>query len=200
ERWQALASGEESPDGPLSLVAAYCQRIAERYGAVLLDLERRIDEIEDELFGGRGDALMQELVGYNTDLRKMRRILAYHVDVFARMGRHVAKRQLAETERFEDLNEIIERYHSLATLYQDLINDLIEGFISLNGHLLNQIMKVLTIVTVVFVPLSLLVGVYGMNFEHMPELKAEHGYYVLISVMAGIALGLLLLFRRMRWL
>ena len=81
-----------------------------------------------------------------------------------------------------------------------MINDLIDGYISLNGHNLNQIMKVLTVVTVTFVPLSLLVGIYGMNYENMPELKAEHGYYILISVMGAIAGGLLYLFRRMRWL
>jgi magnesium transporter len=76
----------------------------------------------------------------------------------------------------------------------------VEGYISLNGHRLNQIMKVLTIVTVVFVPLSLLVGIYGMNFEHMPELKVSGGYYILLTVMASIAGLLMLLFRRMRWL
>lgn len=94
----------------------------------------------------------------------------------------------------------MERFHSLADLYQNIINDLIEGYISLNAHHLNQIMKALTIVTVIFVPLTLLVGIYGMNFEYIPELKSEHGYFVLLGVMVAIALGLLLLFKRFRWL
>ena len=75
----------------------------------------------------------------------------------------------------------MERFHSLADLYQNVINDLIEGYISLNAHHLNQIMKVLTIVTVIFVPLTLLVGIDGMNFEYIPELKSEHGYFVLLG-------------------
>ncbi|NNJ98088.1 MAG: hypothetical protein HKP12_13120, partial [Gammaproteobacteria bacterium] len=54
--------------------------------------------------------------------------------------------------------------------------------------------------TVVFLPLSLLVGVYGMNFENMPELKSQHGYFILVSVMVGIASGLALIFRKMKWL
>lgn len=94
----------------------------------------------------------------------------------------------------------MERFHSLADLYQNIINDLIEGYISLNANHLNQIMKALTIVTVIFVPLTLLVGIYGMNFEYIPELKSEHGYFVLLGVMVAIALGLLLLFKRFRWL
>jgi magnesium transporter len=81
-----------------------------------------------------------------------------------------------------------------------VITDLIEAYISLNGHRLNQIMKVLTVVTVIFVPLTLLVGIYGMNFENMPELKSENGYYILLSSMTGIVALLLYLFRRTRWL
>ena len=133
-------------------------------------------------------------------LPPFRRILAYHVEVYGRLSRHVGDHHPDHADEFRDRVEVIERFNSLATLYQDVINDLIEGYISLNGHSLNQIMKVLTVVTVTFVPLSLLVGIYGMNFENMPELKAEHGYYILIAVMGAIAGGLLYLFRRMRWL
>lgn len=72
--------------------------------------------------------------------------------------------------------------------------------ISLNGYHLNQIMKVLNVVTVIFVPLTLLVGIYGVNFEYMPELKSHSGYYVLLGIKGAIAAGLLLMFRRIRWL
>lgn len=61
-------------------------------------------------------------------------------------------------------------------------------------------MKILTIVTAIFVPLSFLAGVYGMNFENMPELKSRSGYFVLLGVMGTIATILLLVFRRRRWL
>jgi len=61
-------------------------------------------------------------------------------------------------------------------------------------------MKVLTIVTAIFVPLSFLAGLYGMNFENIPELHARSGYFILLGVMVGIAVALLALFRKMRWL
>ena len=101
---------------------------------------------------------------------------------------------------FDDIYAIIERFNSLSELYQSVITDLIEAYISLNGHRLNQIMKVLTVVTVIFVPLTLLVGIYGMNFEYMPELKSKHGYFILLSVMSCIAIVMLYIFRRVRWL
>jgi magnesium transporter len=185
---------------PMSVVTAMCRRVAQRYGKVLLGVERRLDVIEDELFDSSSDALMRELVGYNTSLRKMHRILAYHVDVFAELRKHLIKTDNLQHHEFDDIYAIIERFSSLSSLYQNVITDLIDAYISLNGHRLNQIMKVLTIVTVIFVPLTLLVGIYGMNFENMPELKAEHGYYILLSTMTAIAALLLYLFRRMRWL
>jgi magnesium transporter len=116
------------------------------------------------------------------------------------MRRHLHKTDDYQLDIFDDIFALVERFNSLAGLYQNVITDLIEAYISLNGHRLNQIMKVLTIVTVIFVPLTLLVGIYGMNFENMPELKSEHGYYILLSTMTGIAALLLYLFRRTRWL
>ena len=184
----------------MTIVAAMCRRVAQRYGKVLLDLERRLDVIEDELFDSASDALMRELVSYNTSLRKMHRILTYHVDILAELRKQLEKTSHSLYYDFDDIYAIIERFSSMSSMYQAVITDLVEAYISLNGHRLNQIMKVLTIVTVIFVPLTLLVGIYGMNFENMPELKAAHGYYILLSVMSGIAVLLLYIFRRMRWL
>lgn len=198
--WQGMAQNGCRDASPLSLVAAMCLRIAQRYGKVLLDLEQRLDIIEDELFDTPTDSLMKELVGYNTGLRKMHRILSYYEDIFAELSRHLAVTDHPQHEQFHDIYTRIERFNSLSAMYQNVITDLIEAYISLNGHRLNQIMKVLTIVTVIFVPLTLLVGIYGMNFEYMPELKNRHGYYTLLTVMSLIALLLLYLFRRVRWL
>jgi magnesium transporter len=198
--WSSLEQNNVVDESPMSIVAAMCRRVAQRYGKVLLDLERRLDVVEDELFDSSSDTLMRELVGYNTSLRKMHRILAYYVDVFAELRKQVTSTDDSRYHEFDDIYGIIERFNSLSSMYQDVITDLIEAYISLNGHRLNQIMKVLTIVTVIFVPLTLLVGIYGMNFENIPELKAEHGYYILLSTMAGIATFLLYIFRRMRWL
>ena len=60
-------------------------------------------------------------------------------------------------------------------------------------------MKVLTVITAIFVPLSFLAGIYGMNFQNMPELSSEHGYFLLLLVMAAIAASLIALFRRRGW-
>lgn len=198
--WQMMAQNGGDNETPMSLMMDMCERVTQRYGKILLDLEQRLDVIEDELFERTSDSLMKELVGYNTGLRKMHRILTYYVNVFQRLHGHLHKAGDQHHGEIDDIYSVLGRFESLCAMYQAVVTDLIEAYISLNGHRLNQIMKVLTIVTVIFVPLTLLVGIYGMNFEYMPELKSRHGYYILLSVMVGIVGLLMYLFRRMRWL
>lgn len=72
-------------------------------------------------------------------------------------------------------------------------------YFSAQSHKMNEIMKTLTIVSAIFIPLTFIVGVYGMNFKYMPELEYEHGYYTIISVMVLIVLGMIYYFKRRRW-
>jgi magnesium transporter len=72
-------------------------------------------------------------------------------------------------------------------------------FFSAQTHKMNEIMKTLTIVSAIFIPLTFIVGVYGMNFEYMPELKYENGYYIVVSIMFLIVIGMIYYFKRRRW-
>lgn len=199
--WNKLEkNNDKNSYSPMQIVQSMCHRIAQRYGQILLNLEQRLDEVEDQLFDAPSDKLMKELVGYNTGLRKMHRILNYYVSIFEQLHKQLVETNNAKQDAFNDIYSLIERFNSMSEMYQNVITDLIDAYISLNGHRLNQIMKVLTVVTVIFVPLTLLVGVYGMNFENMPELKSEHGYFILLGIMTSIAVLLLYVFRRVRWL
>ncbi|MBL7943298.1 MAG: magnesium and cobalt transport protein CorA, partial [Flavobacteriales bacterium] len=79
-------------------------------------------------------------------------------------------------------------------------DNLLQLYHSALGVRTNEVMKVLTVVTTIFVPLTFLVGVYGMNFEHMPELKWTYSYPVLVLVMLLVVTGMLVYFRRKRWI
>ena len=186
---------------PYEVASLLSNRMVTRYGKVLLDLEQRLDVLEDELLENASEKIMQELLGYNTALRKMRRILNYHLSVLTRLNRHIKNLELGSLEsQFELISEEAERFNSLAELYQNVVNDLIDGYISLNSHQLNQVMRILTVVTVLFLPLGLLVGIYGMNFEYMPELKSQNGYFILLGFMGMIVTSLILYFHKKRWL
>jgi magnesium transporter len=69
-----------------------------------------------------------------------------------------------------------------------------------NSNKMNEVMKVLTIMSTIFIPVTFIAGVYGMNFENMPEIKSENGYYITWGVMISIILGLIIYFRRRKWL
>jgi magnesium transporter len=99
-----------------------------------------------------------------------------------------------------DVSEKFERLNSLSGLYYDVAGDLIDGHISLTSHKLNETMKILTVVTSIFVHLGFLAGVYGMNFDNMPELHNPYAYFILIGVMALVALCLLSYFKKNKWL
>jgi magnesium transporter len=186
---------------PAVLALRLCRIMVDRYLGILLALEPRLEELEDEILSSPRDELLGELAGYKSSLKKLRRIFAYHQQVFSALRN--GEYPLFGTEIVHELNDVYEhqeRAVSLSGLYYELAVDLVESYISLASHHLNQIMKVLTIVTVIFVPLSFLAGLYGMNFENIPELHARYGYYILLGVMAGIAVTLLALFRKKRWL
>ena len=85
-------------------------------------------------------------------------------------------------------------------LYHELISDLQDGYISLASHRLNNIVKILTLFTVIFVTLGFLAGLYGMNFEFIPELHYKYSYFVVLGLMATIATVLLVVFKRKEWL
>lgn len=195
-----IAEGKIALDSPARVSQMLLERTVQRYGKVLLDLEDRLDTIEDELVSSPSEGLLQELLGYNTALRKMRRILRYHVGVISGYVEHMARLYPAMEDQLNLLATAAERFHSMAVMYQGMIKDLIDGYISLNGHRLNQVMRLLTVVTVLFVPLTLLVGIYGMNFEHMPELHARYGYFILLGVMGSIVGLLSWFFHRRGWL
>jgi magnesium transporter len=193
---QALLTG-----GPDGLALRLCRIMADRYTKKLLTLEPRLDDLERDIVARPDDAMLAELLGYRTDLRKFRRVLVYHVQIFSELVKNPPPQLgAARVHEIKDVYEQQERASSLASLYYEVSSDLIEGHISLASHRLNNIIKVLTIITAVFVPLSFLAGIYGMNFENMPELKSTSGYFVLLGIMASIASILVLTFRHKRWL
>lgn len=104
------------------------------------------------------------------------------------------------THEYNDLFENLERLASLAQLNQELAIDSLNTHLSLLTHKLNQVMRVLTIATVIFLPLTLLAGIYGMNFANMPELGWQYGYFAVLGIMAMLVLALMTIFRKRRWL
>lgn len=175
-------------------------RVVRRFIGVLLSLEPRLDELEQEIFANPSDKLLAELTGYKSRLRQLRRIANYHLQVAAELrgGKRLISSEL--THELADVYEQLERSLSLAQLYYESACDLTDGYLASASHNLNRVMQILTIFTVMFVPLTFLAGIYGMNFENMPELHSNSGYFIVIAVMIVIVIVQLIFFKRKRWI
>lgn len=153
----------------------------------ILEFEPFLNEMEDSMQEKPNDEIMRELIAYKSRLRKLKRIFSYHERLVTNLLKDIPQRLIDEDGDIEhglqDLFERCERLNSLCTMYFEICGDLINGYLSISSHQLNNTMKVLTVITAIFVPLTFIVGVYGMNFENMPELHWHYGYYVVWAVM-----------------
>lgn len=198
---EATGNPELLGAGPAALALRLCRRLVDHYLSILLKLEPRLEALEDEIMQHPDDSILAELLNYKTELKKFRRAFLYHQQIFSELKSGTFPAIEAERDHeIVDVYEQQERASSLASLYYEMAADLADGYISVASHRLNQIMKVLTVVMAIFVPLSFLAGIYGMNFEYMPELHSRSGYFILLGLMFTIAGGLLTIFYRKKWL
>ena len=192
----SLASGSK-------LAMRLCRLMSMRYINILLELEPRLEELEALMLDDdANDTVLSELIRYKSDLKRLHRYADYHEQMFQQMKDKNFPGLDQDKGKHEiiDVWEKLERTKSLSRLFYETATDLIEGYISVASHRLNQIMKVLTVVMAIFVPLSFLAGIYGMNFENIPELHHPSGYFILLTVMGSMVGFLLMLFRKKKWL
>ena len=198
---EELLSGTLPPDvSRAALALRLCRIVADRFIPVLLSVEARLEELETEMLERPSDDLLAELVRQKGDLKKILRIVQYHAQVFTSARTQTPSQLAGHEHELTDVQEQLERQLSLARLYYELTDDLMTGYLSLSAHRLNQIMQTLTIVTVVFVPITFMAGIYGMNFEYMPELGIRSAYFFLLGAMLLVVSGILGLLYSRGWL
>ena len=178
-------------------------RIVDYYSPVLDDFDNRIDELEAKIFEGQSsnNEMLSDIMNIKRSVLRLRRISVKQLDVLLRISRgefDLIPQSLLPFYR--DIYDHLVRVTDLAESYRDLITGLLDAHLSVVSNRLNEVMKVLTIFSAIMLPLTFIVGVYGMNFEHMPELRSRYGYFVVWGVMVSVALGMLIFFRKRGWL
>jgi magnesium transporter len=157
----------------------------------ILEFEPYLNELEDSMQDKPNDEIMREVIAYKSRLRKLKRIFSYHERLVGNLLKDIPQRLIDEDGDIEhglqDLFERCERLNSLCAMYYEICGDLINGYLSISSHQLNNTMKVLTVITAIFVPLTFIVGIYGMNFDNMPELHWRYGYFYVMGSMLAIA-------------
>jgi magnesium transporter len=163
-------------------------------------IEDHLDEIEENTRGLSKNILMDQVFEIRADLLKLRRTVVPMRDLLYRI---LNTERLAEVQEqhvyYTDVYDHLLKLSEMIDGNREMTADLRDSYISLNSHRMNKIMMVLTVITTIFMPLTLIAGIYGMNFSYMPELQSKYGYYCVLGLMALLGFLMYLWFRRKGW-
>jgi magnesium transporter len=171
--------------------------VVDNYITVSDQLALQIESLEEYVLRRPNEFTLQRILRLRKELLDFKRSIDPLKEAINTMSRELDE-ELAKYYR--DLHDhLIYESENLA-MYREMIVNLLDLYHSNLGMRMNQVIKVLTIITTIFVPLTFIVGVYGMNFENMPELKTKNGYFIVLGAMALTVMFMLFYFRKKRWL
>jgi len=177
--------------------------IVDEYLPVMDDFDERISALEDNIFSldRANKEILEEILGLKRSLLRVKRISSKQLEVLYRMSHgQFSLISGPVLPFFRDIHDHLVRVTDLAESYRDLISGSLDAYLSVVSNRMNEIMKVLTIFSAIMLPLTFIAGVYGMNFENMPELKSQYGYYTVWILMIIVAVGMLYFFWRRGWI
>ena len=194
-------SGRIRTRGSDYLCYAILDALVDQYFVVIDDIEEEIEQVEERLLTNPDDRLRSDIHRLKKEVVIMRKSIGPLREAIGRFAKSESPLIEEGTSLFiRDLYDHTIQVMDMVETYRDVLNGLQDLYISEISLKMNQVMQVLTIITTIFVPLSFLAGLYGMNFEYIPELNFKYGYFFLLGVMALIFVGALAYFRNKRWL
>ncbi|MHB8984088.1 MAG: magnesium/cobalt transporter CorA [Carboxydocellales bacterium] len=175
--------------------------LVDRYLPFFDTIDDDVERLEEMIFQDPAKEHLNELFQLRRQLVVLRRVLSPLRDILNLLLNPGTSPQTEKHRAyFLDIYDHVLRSLEMLENFHDLLNGLFEMYLSLVSNRLNEVMKTLTIIATIFMPLTFVAGIYGMNFEHMPELKWGYGYYFSLGIM-GIITGLMLVFfRKKKWL
>jgi magnesium transporter len=189
--------------GPSALLHQILDQIVDFYAPVLDDFDERIDHLEDNIFSLKqpNNMILEDIMELKRSVLRLRRISAKQMDIFYRMSRgEVHLIPPAMLPFYRDIYDHLIRVTDLAENYRDLLSGALEAYLSVVSNRMNEIMKVLTIFSAIMLPLTFIAGLYGMNFDNLPELHWAYSYFVVLGLMLIVAVGMLYMFWRKGWI
>jgi magnesium transporter len=191
--------------GPAWLAHAILDNAVDRYLPIVDQLDEDLERLEMEALlragTAKGPPVLRKILRYRRLLQDLRRMSIHQREILLRLARG----EFDEIPRevvpfFRDVFDHFVRINDLLEGYRDSITSSLEAYLSVQNNRMSEVMKTLTLISTVMLPLTFVAGIYGMNFEHMPELHWLGGYPFALGLMAVIAGGILLWFRHKGWL
>jgi magnesium transporter len=183
------------------LFYALMDSVVDHYFYAIERIGDKLEVIEEDIMENPKQEALLQLYRLKRELIYLRKKVAPMRDMVNNLIRTENKLITENTQVFlRDLQDHITRIVDTVETYRDLLTGIMDIHISTNANKMNEIMKWLTIMSSIFIPVTFIVGVYGMNFEYMPELRSPYGYYITWGVMLTVIGGLVFYFKRKKWL
>ena len=189
-------------EGPVALLHRIVDSMIDHYRPEMDKFEDRLDQIEKQVFDAPDSRLMRRILAEKRQVALLRRIVTPQRDVVARLARREFLDVSTEMSfRFRDIYDHLVRVADDAMIFSDRITGMLDAYLSTVSNRLNEVMKVLTVVATLFMPPTLLVGVYGMNVP-LPRFPGSDAaqFWWLAGLSAAMMGAMLVLFRRKRWI
>ncbi|WP_054943762.1 magnesium/cobalt transporter CorA [Paenibacillus ihuae] len=186
--------------GPMAAAYTVMDKLVDKYFPSLYSLEDELADLESMGSTESVEELMSQVFNVRGRLLKLRRTIVPMRDLLYRIvnSQHVQSNG-EERIYFGDIYDHLLKLTDMIEVDREMTADLRDSYISLNSNRMNSIMKTLTVITTVFMPLTLIAGIYGMNFRVMPELDWAYGYPLILLLMLALGTGMFRWFRRSGW-
>jgi magnesium transporter len=194
------AKGRIRKLGPDYLAYSLIDAIVDNYFTILEQLGARIEDLEEELVENPGVKVLRSIHDLKGELLFLRKSVWPLREVISSLEKSDSGLIHESTVMYlRDLYDHTVQVIDSVETFRDMLSGILDIYLSSMSNRLNEVMKVLTIISTIFIPLTFIAGVYGMNFEFMPELHSKWGYPVVWTVMTAIALTMLAIFKKKKW-
>lgn len=202
---EAHRAVQKSPElfrqGPAYLCYLLVEHMTERFLPLMERLDHEIDQLETDIVKVQSPKVLETVFDLKHRLQKLRRVGLHQKEMLNRLGRGDFDLIPVETRPFfRDAYDHFVRVVDLNDSFREIVSGAMDAYISMQSHRMNEIMKVLTLISTIMLPLTFIAGVYGMNFEVMPELHWQYGYFTAIGAMLVTAIVFFAFFRRRGWI
>jgi len=175
--------------------------VIDNYFNVADRIEDKIEELEEAILMHTKKSHLNEIIGLRSEILWLKKILVPQKEVIWKLNKKDLKLISDELQQyFGDIYENAVKITETFETFRDLVGNLREAYQSSVANRANEIMRVFTALTTIFMPLTIITGIYGMNFDHMPELHMKYGYYAVLIVMLAVGFSMFLFFRKKDWL
>jgi magnesium transporter len=192
---------DRSEQGSGMLAYLLIDAIVDDYLPLLDLISERMDDLEDSIFGEFSSSAIEEIFSVKKKLLYLRRAITPLRDIFNTLLRREQPIFAREIHfYFQDVFDHLIRVADTIDTLRDMLGSTMDAYLSVAGNRMNQIMKRLTSISTILMSVTLIAGIYGMNFEYMPELKVRFGYVYALGAMIAVGLGLYLYLKKVKWL